>query len=252
MKDWDAERTATITIAGHSINVNETNNTHTIRLNDYVGHGHDISQIWLIGCGGGRSYVSRVEIRVGSAVIPMILNADGTLVLPDGGIQMSRIWVQYTYLILHICPKYIRDNCVYGEVDEYETIMSVSDELDEFIDEETGDIRTGYLRRSERVPTGRTSRIVVRDADVLIPDVEVVMCSGVEAHAPAQAPAYFWDEFVIDPRRNTDEDIKRMVTIHSLIAVDGGDVYSRTSPFRARAKNILRYKDGFAAPLYTF
>lgn len=222
---------------------------YNFSLHEITNGKSDISEIKLIN--PENHEIDRIAINIGGQNV-LIYKGDEihNIILPEGGLLVSKA-IYHTFNIkLYFNEDYIKDKCVYGMEDEYETIVEEGTELVQFRDADTDEIREGYLYNSRREKTGKKIKKLLHYPYLDLPTMECTLIPATEAKGRIVTP--FWDKIKIDPSNYSINDVNRLIEKFELRMADGTSIiehYENNKSFIAIIKNGIQYMDNMAGPL---
>jgi hypothetical protein len=168
--------------------------------------------------------------------------------LPEGGILASRILQHKFGIQFKIKDEYVQTMSKYVQVDEYEEVEELSDELMTFKTKD-GKIYEGYPRKSIRRPTGKKVNILNETPTVTIPVIEFKVNKNDDTRLDSMYTTLYWQKFTIEPTLFPNSYIERVRKQYCFIADDTTidiDKYIKDKKsIRGKIKVVITYTGGY-------
>jgi hypothetical protein len=168
--------------------------------------------------------------------------------LPEGGILASRILQHKFGIQFKIKDEYVQTMSRYVQVDEYEEIEEVGDELMMFKTKD-GTIYEGYPRKSIRRPTGKKVNILNETPTVHTPIIEFKVKKNDDTCLDTLYTTVYWQTFTIDPTLFPKSYIERVRNQYCFTpddtTIDIDTYIENKTPITGKIKVVVSYRGGY-------
>jgi hypothetical protein len=212
----------------------------------------DISEIKLIN--PENHIIDKIIISIGGEPILIYDNSEiNNIKLPEGGLLISKALYFNFHITVYFNEEYIRSKYEYGLKDEYTTIVEEGNELLQFRDADTDEIREGYLHTTRKEKTGRQVETLLSYPTLEMPSFECLVFPRKIDNSILVTP--YWEKIMINPSKYSAEHLAKLIEKHHLQTDDGESViekYNKGDTFVAKIKNQIRYVENMAGKMYIF
>lgn len=238
------------------LQVDLSNNTCTLELLPCYSYtnkiqvfpsGYDIEGITFQNL--DKTIFERVTLYIGNGIEINYNNDEfNNIILPEGGILASRILHHKFGIRFKIKEEYIQNISKYKQVDEYEEIEQVSEEIITF---KTLDGKT-YEGRSYKIirrPTGKKVHVLEEYPTIVIPSIEFKVKKTEATSIDTVYTTMYWQPFTIDPIQFPTSYVKKVRNEYCFTpnnpAIDIDTYIQDGKQITGKIKVIITYKDGY-------
>jgi hypothetical protein len=227
--------------------------SHSIKLNDEVPRGFDITKLIIEDF---PEYLAKVHLHIGGNHAMTfdkedILNKQN---LFPQGFPLSLCEYMYVNVMFEYEAEYVDANVTTELVDEYVEEVEFSDTEEEYYD--GCDYYFGRRVHRKQVPTGRQIKQICEGAPVVIPQLTIdIVETDKEQNTSLVLPV--WDSITIDPSNPKFDEryIQRLIEGFKLHSRDGSDVmecYKNGKVVKCKLENFIRFCNSMAAKTHCF
>lgn len=245
--------TRVIVVPQEQVNVVSCSPSHSIKLNDEVPRGFDITKLIVEDC---PEYLAKVHLHIGGNHAMTFDKEDivNKHNLFPKGFPLSLCMCMDVDVRFEYEAEYVDANVTTELVDEYVEEVEYSDTEEEYYD--GYDYCFGHRVHRKQLPTGRQVKRVCEGAPVVIPQLTIdIVETDKEQNTSFVLPV--WESITIDPSNlNFDKMyIQRLIERYKLHSCDGSDVmecYKNGKVVMCKLENYIRFCDGMASKTHVF
>ncbi len=196
-----------------------------------------------------KNVIESVTIYIGNGLEFKYENDDlHNIELPEGGILASKILQHKFGIRFTIKDTYIDTISKYIQVDEYEELEEVSDELIT-IKTKDGTIHEGYPRKSIRRPTGKKVNVLNETPTIHSPSIEFQVKKNDDTCLDTLYTTVYWQTFTIDPTLFPKSYIERVRNQYCFTpddtTIDIDTYIENKTPITGKIKVVISYRGGY-------